>query len=90
LERPNKDELFLHWCLVKGWPERLQIATRRLFPVRFNLVVVDAHVPAPDWRLRLKRRVVGAWFMARRACYHARTLAPMIWNGVRWRRALAK
>jgi hypothetical protein len=90
LEHPNKDELFLHCCLAEGWPTRLQIVKTRLFPVRFNPFVVDAHVPAPDWRLRFKRRVFGAWFMARRACYHARTLAPVMWNGVRWRRALAK
>jgi hypothetical protein len=41
-------------------------------------------------RLRLKRRVFGTWFMARRAFHHARTLAPVMWSGVRWRRALAK
>jgi hypothetical protein len=90
LEHPNKDELFLHWCLVQRWPARLQIAKQRLLPVRFNPVVVDAHVAAPDWRLRLKRRVFGSWFMARRAFHHVRTLAPVMWSGVRWRRALAK
>jgi hypothetical protein len=90
LVRPNKDELFLQWCLVKEWPARLQIAKQRLLPVRFNPVIVDAHVPAPDLRLRLKRRVFGTWFMAQRAFHHVRTLAPMMWNGVRWRRALAK
>jgi len=90
LEHPNKDELFLHWCLVKGWPARLQIAKQRLLPVRFNPVIVDAHVPAPDWRLRLKRGAFGTWFMTRRAFHHVRTLAPLMWNGVRWRRALAK
>ncbi len=90
LEHPNKDELFLHWCLVNGWRDRLQVAKRRLLPLRFSPVIVDAHVPAPDWRLRLKRRIFGAWFMARRAFHHARTLAPVMWNGFRWRRALAK
>jgi Uncharacterised nucleotidyltransferase len=90
LERPNKDELFLHWSLVKGWPARLQIAKQRLLPVRFNPVIVDAHVAAPDWPLRLKRWAFGTWFMARRAFHHLRTLAPVMWNGMRWRRALAK
>jgi hypothetical protein len=90
LEHPNKDELFLHWCLVKGWPARVQIAKQRLLPVRFNAVIVDAHVPAPDLQLRLKRRVFGTWFMVRRAFHHVRTLAPVMWSGVRWRRALAK
>jgi hypothetical protein len=90
LEHPNKDELFLHWCLVNGWRDRLRVAKGRLFPVRFNPVIVDAHVPAPDWSLRLKRVVFGAWFMARRAFHHARTLLPVARNGVRWHRALAK
>jgi hypothetical protein len=90
LEHPNKDELFLHWCLVKEWRGRLQIAKQRLLPVHFNPATVDAHVPAPDWRLRLKRRLFGTWFMAQRAFHHVRTLAPVMWNGVRWRRALAK
>lgn len=90
LERPNKDELFLHWCLVKGFPARLQITKQRLLPARFNPVIADAHVPAPDWRLRLKRRAFGIWFLAGRVLHHVRTLAPVMWNGVRWRRALAK
>jgi hypothetical protein len=89
LEHPNKDELFLQWCLVKGWRARLQIAKQRLLPARFNSVIVDAHVPAPDWRLRLKRRAFGTWFMVQRVFHHVRTLAPVMWNGVRWRRALA-
>jgi hypothetical protein len=89
-EYPNKDELFLHWCLVKGFPARLQIAKQRLLPARFSPATLHAHIPAPDWRLRLKRRVFGTWFIAGRAFHHVRTLAPMMWNGFRWRRALAK
>ncbi len=90
LETPNKDELFLHWCLLNGWRDRVQVAKRRLIPLRFSPVTVDAHVPSPDLRLRLKRRVYGSWFTARRAFHHARTLAPVMWNGVRWHRALGK
>src|SRR5258708_12920874 len=78
LEQPNKDELFLHWCLVKGWPARLQVAKQRLLPVRFNPVIVDAHVPAPDWRLRLNRRVFGTWFLARGGRSHFPTPRPRI------------
>lgn len=90
LEHPNKDELFLHCSLVNGWGDRLQITKRRLLPLRFSPITVDAHVPAPGWRLRLKRRVYGSWFTARRAFHHARTLAPVMWNGLRWHRALGK
>jgi len=90
LERSNKDELFLHLCLVNGWRERLQVAKGRLVPVRFNPVTVDAHVPAPDWRLRLKRKVFSTAFILRRTFHHVWTLLPVMWNGVRWQRALAK
>jgi hypothetical protein len=90
LERPNKDELFLHLCLLDNHSDRLSVAKRRLFPFRFNPVVVDAHVPSPDRRLRMKRRISGAWFMARRALHHARAFAPVMWSAFRWQRALAK
>lgn len=30
--RPNKHELWLHWELLDGWPTRLRVARRRLFP----------------------------------------------------------
>jgi hypothetical protein len=86
-ERPNKDELFLHASLVKEWPARLHIARRRLFPFRISPITVDAHVPVPDWRLRLKRRLLAPWFIGRRSLHHARTFAPLLWNGVRWWRA---
>jgi hypothetical protein len=89
LERPNKDELFLHFCLVSGFDDRLQILKRRLFPRRLNPYIADVHVASPDLRLRLKRRLVGAVFLATRALHHARTLTPLLWNGLRWRRALA-
>ena len=89
LERPNKDELYLHLCLVEGWRRRLQVTTRRLLPLRFDPVVADAHVPSPDWRLRLKRRIVSVRFMAQRFLHHTRTLAPLIGSGIRWCRALS-
>jgi hypothetical protein len=89
LERPNKDELFLHLALVHDFRDRLKIARRRLFPFRFNPVVVDAHVPSPNARLRWKRRIFGAWFMGKRMFHHARTVLPVIRNALRWRLALS-
>jgi Uncharacterised nucleotidyltransferase len=89
LEHPNKDELFLHLCLVDGFDDRLQIIKRRLFPRRLNPYIADVHVPAPDLRLRLKRRVAGGAFLVQRTLHHARALTPLVRNGVRWRRALA-
>jgi hypothetical protein len=89
LEQPNKDELFLHLCLVDGLAHRLDVAKRRLFPRRLNPYIADVHVPSPDLRLRMKRRLVGAGFLVKRALHHARTVPPLLWNGLRWRRALA-
>jgi Uncharacterised nucleotidyltransferase len=89
LQRPNKDELFLHFCLVNGFDDRLAIAKRRLFPRRRSPYIADVHVPSPDLRLRLKRRFVAVAFLAVRALHHARALPPVVWNGLRWRRALA-
>jgi hypothetical protein len=85
VEKPNKDELFLHLALVQGYRKRLKIARRRLFPFRFEPVVVDAHVPAPGTALRWKRRVFGFWFMAKRMLHHLRTFLPVIQSGLRWR-----
>jgi hypothetical protein len=89
LEQPNKDEFFLHLCLVDGFAGRWDVAKRRLFPRRLNPYIADVHVPSPDLRLRVKRRLVGAGFLVKRALHHARTVPPLLWNGLRWRRALA-
>ncbi len=90
LEHPNKDELFLHFCLVNNLPDRLRVARRRLFPRRSSPYIADVHVASPDLRLRLKRRVVSASFLATRAIHHLRTLLPVVWSGFRCRRALMK
>ncbi len=89
LGRPNKDELFLHLCLVNGIEDRFQIIKRRMFPRRLNPYIADAHVPSPDLSLRLKRRFVSAAFLAKRAVHHARTLIPLAQSAIRWRRALS-
>ncbi len=90
LERPNKDELFLHLCLLDRFHDRFQVVWRRLFPRRVHPYIADVHVASPDLRLRLKRRLVGAAFLVKRGWHHARALAPLAWNGMRWARALAR
>jgi hypothetical protein len=89
LHRPNKDELFLHLALVDKPEHRVEVVKRRLFPRRSSPYIADVHVASPDLRLRVKRRAVGAAFLANRTFHHMRTLAPLAWNGIRWRRALA-
>jgi hypothetical protein len=88
LERPNKDELFLHLCLVDSVAERMAVLKRRLLPHRRPIYVADAHVAQPDFQLRVKRKIVSTAFLAKRASLHARTLLPVMRSGLRWRRAL--
>ncbi len=90
LERPNKDELFLHLCLVESLKDRVAIVKRRLFPHRPTRYLADAHVARPDLQLRMKRKLVSTAFLAKRAFLHARTLLPVMRSGLRWRRALAR
>jgi hypothetical protein len=40
--RPNKNELWLHLCLVKNARDRRAIARQRLFPTRHSRVISDA------------------------------------------------
>jgi hypothetical protein len=88
MERPNKDDLFLHLALVQSSRDRLKIARRRLLPLYCTPPTVDAHVPSPSTQLRWKRRLFGFWFLAKRVFYHARTIFAVIRSGLRWRSAL--
>jgi hypothetical protein len=88
--RPNKDELWLHLCLVTEWRNRQSIAMRRMFPASRNPVTAAAHLP--DSRLtpmvRLRRLWYSAAFVAGRISYHGKALLPTLWSGFRWWRAI--
>jgi hypothetical protein len=86
IERPNKNELWLHWCLVNNAGHRWEIAMRRLFPISRERVVADAHV-APEnvtFGLRARRMAIETQFLANRAFHHMRVLPPAIGSGMRW------
>ena len=85
-QKPNKDELFLHLSLVPSLLDRTQVVRRRLFPVRFQPPVIDAHVPAPGSGLIWRRRLFGLWFTAKRVVYHLQALWPVAWSALRWGR----
>jgi hypothetical protein len=89
IDRPCKNELWLHLCLVNAGPDRLAVALRRLFPVRRARVVLDAHATPHETRpaLRAKRLVFEARFMVQRAIYHVRALLTVVRGGLRWSRA---
>jgi hypothetical protein len=86
IERPNKNELWLHWCLVKNAGHRREVAMRRLFPISRERVVADAHV-APEnvtRGVRARRIAIETQFLAHRAVHHMRALPPAIGSGMRW------
>lgn len=84
MERPNKDELFLHLVLARGTSDRLRIATRKLVPTNPPRVVMDAHVSTASTALRAKRELFLARFLLQRALRHARSLSPVVQSGLRW------
>jgi hypothetical protein len=85
--RPNKDELLLHIALLSRPQSKIQIAARRLFPA-----LPPGRVSYPN--LSSPSSPAGEWFrdaifLSSRASYHARTLAPLLWNGLRWMKAVS-
>jgi hypothetical protein len=78
LDRPNKDELLLHFCLVRNAAGRRKILARRLFPTP-PPASVAARVRSLRWR-----------FVAARASHHALALFSLIGSLVRWWGARAR
>jgi hypothetical protein len=85
-DRPNKNELWLHLCLVESARVRRRIALRRFLPARRAHVVADAHIPdaRAGIRLRMRRLVFAVSFLTQRALFHAGTLLPTIRSGWIW------
>jgi len=88
LEKPNKDELFLHLCLLENATDRFSILTRRLFPVRAPKLVDPS---SPDDRRTIvsicRAALRQTLFALRRALHHLRTTVPLIRSLFRWKTA---
>jgi hypothetical protein len=89
--RPNKDELWLHLCLVQDPAVRRRIVMRRIFPMRRQRVVLDAHLPGErnSMALQVRRMFYEVTFLGRRLRHHLSTIGPLVRSGIRWRRAIA-
>lgn len=85
LFRPNKDELWLHCCLLESAPARRKVLRRRLLPARFpppnEPYVPDEQV---SWQVRLRRQARYAAHVIDRAIHHGRALTPTLWRGRFW------
>jgi hypothetical protein len=85
--RPNKDELLLHIALLSRPQSKIRITARRLFPAPPPRLVRDPQFSSPSFG-------AGTWvrdaiFLSGRASYHARTLGPFLWSGLRWMKAVS-
>lgn len=81
LENPNKNELWLHFCLAQNTRDRCAIAMRRLFPARGARVLLDPHAANPPMHRKI---VIEAEFLAKRVLHHLRTLPPTLHGAYLW------
>lgn len=83
---PNKNELWLHCCLLTSARDRREIVLRRLFPVRRGRVILNPHVQ-PDrtsLRMRIEGRRYACVFLAQRAAHHCAAIVQTLRSGLLW------
>ena len=83
LERPNKDELLLHLCLLQDDVNRRGIVKRRLFPHPAK-PVLDPHIEADTLWCKVRRAAYRYGFLASRGWSHARGLLSLGRSYFRW------
>lgn len=76
--RPNKDELWLHLCLLDSFRKKSAVVRRRLLPTRLPGPLDSVFIPDEKmtWPLRIKKRWQYSRYVAGRALFHVRALAP--------------
>jgi hypothetical protein len=78
--RPNKDELWLHLCLLDSFQKKSAVLRRRLFPARLPGPLDSVFIPEErmTWRLRLRKRWQYARYVSGRGIFHLRALLPTL------------
>jgi hypothetical protein len=78
--RPNKDELWLHLCLLDSSRKKLSVLRRRLFPTRLPGPLDSVFIPAErmTWGLKLRKRWQYGRYVVGRAAFHLRALLPTL------------
>lgn len=84
---PNKHEMWLHFALLDSPKDRRRVFFRRMFPATIRGPIDSVFVPEDQLTLRLRaRRVVKyAAYLASRVLHHARAVPPVITHGVMWK-----
>lgn len=90
LYRPNKAELWLHWCLLDSPLDRLRVARRRILPAKLP-AAEEARSPGTvrTTSMRLRAAASYAAQLCRRGSFHVRALAPTIWQAMTWNSPIA-
>jgi hypothetical protein len=81
LGNPNKNELWLHFCLAERARDRYAIAMRRLVPARGARVLLNPHALNTPIHRRL---AFETSFLAKRVLHHLRTLPPTLRGAYLW------
>jgi hypothetical protein len=86
LFRPNKDELWLHLCLLSNWRAATSILRRRLLPSRLPAHVDAIYIPDARMtpRLRVRKWYRYAKFVGSRLAFHWRAHLRTAGRGVLW------
>jgi predicted MFS family arabinose efflux permease len=83
--QPNKDELWLHYCLLESSRARVRVFRRRLFPPRLpGPIEPDFSAGPVTLRRALRKRANYAAHVIARAFHHARTLPRALLRGRWW------
>jgi hypothetical protein len=83
---PNKDELWLHWSLLKSRRDRIAVVWRSVSPLRLPDPMATPRVPGQPftWRIRLHRRWRWMVHAGSRVIHHVRTVLPTARSALRW------
>ncbi len=86
LERPNKDELFLHLSLLDNPQDRRSVMVRRLLPPPPKKYTEPGPADAKrSLRALMKGKLRTASFFGARVAYHARTAVNLMASLYRWK-----
>ena len=82
----NKDELWLHWSLLRSRRDAWNVARRRLLPGTLPLLAGANYVPESDrtWQRSVRRWGRYAGHVASRAWHHGVALRRTAASGARW------
>ena len=83
---PNKDEIWLHWCLIEYSKARRAMLRRRLLPSPPRWSGDAAHIL--ESQITFRRRVLSGWralrFVAGRAAHHASAMPSVAASALAW------